>query len=301
MIFSQRYYYLSKDGRIMQTRRFHPAVAAVAAVAVLCVASFVGFQNLSGTDSKVREISLLKKQVESLQTRVDRISRSDDELRVAARLPLTPEEEKKMSTGGNRGFISNNSPEGLLASTEQMIEHLTLQIDRQKESHVEIRQSYESNRTLFSSLPAIKPINGYITSGFGMRIHPVYKRMLFHTGTDFSAPVGSRVFATGDGVVTFSGFDKGYGKKVIIDHGYGYQTIYAHLSKAMIRQGQHIKRGEVIAFSGNSGVSTGPHLHYEVRKDNIQVNPTAYFFDDMAPEKFMTLQKQSQEKDDNNS
>lgn len=190
---------------------------------------------------------------------------------------------------------STESPEDLITSTEMMIEKLILQMDR--ESSIKTRGS---DRSIIASLPSIRPIQGYITSDFGLRLHPVYKRPIFHTGTDFSAPVGTRVLATADGVVASSGFDKGYGKKVVIDHGFGYQTIYAHLSKAVVRQGQHIRRGDVIAFSGNTGLSTGPHLHYEVRKDNIVVNPTAYFQDDQTPDKF-TLHDTEQAQDNSHS
>jgi murein DD-endopeptidase MepM/ murein hydrolase activator NlpD len=202
-------------------------------------------------------------------------------------------EEKQTSETG--------SAEGLLATTEQMIEHLILQIDRQKDSHPEINQPQENNRPFFSSIPNIRPLNGRITSEFGMREHPIYKRVLFHSGIDFSAPEGTRVHSTGDGIVSFSGYERGYGQKVTIAHGYGFKTIYAHLSKSLVRQGQRVSRGEVIALSGNTGISTGPHLHYEIHKDNVKVNPSAYFFDDSNPDKFITIQKPSDGKEGGNS
>jgi murein DD-endopeptidase MepM/ murein hydrolase activator NlpD len=195
------------------------------------------------------------------------------------------------------------STEGLLASTEQMIEHLILQIDLPGEKSTEKGEIADNPNptSFFSSIPNIKPVQGSITSKFGMRLHPIYNVTLFHSGIDFSATEGSRVQSTGDGIVAFSGYDKGYGQKIIINHGYGYKTIYGHLSKALVRQGQRIKRGDIIALSGNTGVSTGPHLHYEVRKDNIIVNPTAYFFDEANPDKFITTQKASLEERGNNS
>jgi len=193
--------------------------------------------------------------------------------------------------------------EGLLATTEDMIEQLILQIDRQKENIQDSRELTDNPHptSFFSSIPNIKPVNGSITSRFGSRVHPVYNVTLFHSGVDFSAAQGTMVHSTGDGIVAFSGYDKGYGQKVTINHGYGYKTIYAHLSKSLVRQGQNIKRGEIIALSGSTGVSTGPHLHYEVQKDNVKVNPTAYFFDDSNPDKFITIQKSSPEQRDNNS
>lgn len=196
-----------------------------------------------------------------------------------------------------------NTTEGILASTEQMIEQLILQIDRQRNNATESRvQSEEPTSTsYFSSIPNIRPVSGAITSAFGKRVHPIYKVTLFHSGIDFSAAEGTRVQSTGDGVIAYSGYDRGYGQKITINHGFGYQTIYAHLSKSLVRQGQRVKRGEIIALSGNTGLSTGPHLHYEVQKDHVKVNPTAYFFDESNPDKFITTQKPAPEQSDNNS
>jgi len=197
---------------------------------------------------------------------------------------------------------TEKSAEGLLASTEEMIEHLILQIDRQQDGEEEIEVPEEKhNRPYFSSIPNIKPVNGRITSGFGMRLHPVYQRVLFHSGTDFSAPEGSKVHVTGDGIVTFSGYSGGYGQKVTVSHGYGFKTVYAHLSRSLVRQGQRVSRGDIIALSGNTGVSTGPHLHYEIHKNNVKVNPAAYFFDNSNPDKFITRQHPVDNADGSNS
>ncbi len=201
------------------------------------------------------------------------------------------------------GDIKAKTAEGLLASTEQIIEQMIMKMDFQKDNATESPELDENpNQTsFFSSIPNIKPVSGSITSTFGTRVHPIYNISLFHSGIDISASEGTRVETTGDGIVAFSGYDKGYGQKITINHGYGYKTIYAHLSKSLVRQGQKVKRGDIIALSGNTGVSTGPHLHYEVQKDNIKVNPTAYFFDDTNPDKFITTQKTEPDGRDNNS
>ncbi|MEI7933824.1 MAG: M23 family metallopeptidase [Chlorobiaceae bacterium] len=179
---------------------------------------------------------------------------------------------------------------GLLASTEQIIEQMIMKIDIQKDNATESTELAENPNptSFFSCIPNIKPIIGAITSTFGSRIHPVYNVSLFHSGIDISASEGTRVQTTGDGIVAYSGYDKGYGQIITINHGYGYKTIYAHLSKSLVRQGQKVTRGDIIALSGNTGISTGPHLHYEVLKDNVKVNPTAYFFDETNPDKFIT-------------
>ncbi len=222
-----------------------------------------------------------------------------------ASLLLTPSlilgQEKKI-VDSNQSNATPKTTEGLLASTEEMIEQLIRQIDLQKENTVENGELTENpNPTSFiSSIPNIKPVGGSITSSFGVRMHPIYHLPPFHAGIDFAVPEGTKVHSTGDGIVAFSGYDKGFGQKVTINHGYGYKTVYAHLSKSLVRQGQKISRGDIIALSGNTGVSTGPHVHYEVHKNNVIVNPTAYFFDG-KPGKLITIKKTSPEEEGNNS
>jgi len=203
-------------------------------------------------------------------------------------------EEKKLVESNNTA--QENATEKLLANTEKMIEQLILQIESESEN------GDRSNPTSYSaSIPNIRPLIGAITSAFGFRLHPIYNDIRFHSGIDFSAAEGTRVHSTGDGVVAFSGYDRGYGQKITINHGYGFKTIYAHLSKSLVRQGERVSRGEIIALSGNTGDSTGPHLHYEVKKNNVTVNPTAYFLDENNPDKLITKQKSSPEPSGNNS
>lgn len=126
-----------------------------------------------------------------------------------------------------------------------------------------------------------------MASGYGYRIHPIYKVRKLHTGTDFSAPTGTPIYATGDGKVsTYKRSRAGYGNHIVIDHGYGYQTLYAHMSKVDVKRGQKVKRGDVIGYIGSSGRSTAPHLHYEVIKDGRKINPINYFFNDLSPEEY---------------
>ncbi|NTU97574.1 MAG: M23 family metallopeptidase [Chlorobiaceae bacterium] len=201
---------------------------------------------------------------------------------------------------GEKEPVAKKTAEGLLTTTEEMIENLILQIDNQNAHTPErIELADISNPTPFSeSIPSIRPLNGPISSEFGMRVHPIRRTTLFHAGVDISVSSGTKVLATGDGVVSFAGWEGGYGQKVTITHGYGFRTTYAHLSKAIVRAGQRIHRGDIIALSGNTGMSTGPHLHYEVMKNGVHVNPVAYF--DGSPEKMMT-DKNDPEKTDNNS
>lgn len=128
------------------------------------------------------------------------------------------------------------------------------------------------------SLPISSPVEGTITSGFGMRNHPILRRRRAHKGLDIAAPTGTEIFAPGRGVVTFSGRKNGYGNTVIVDHGYGYTTLYAHCSKLLVEKGASVSRGDVIALVGSTGRSTGPHLHYEVRINGTHMNPSAFIF-----------------------
>lgn len=195
-----------------------------------------------------------------------------------------------------------NSTEKLLNNTERMIEQLILEIESENKNSAESDELVRNpNQYASFSMPGIKPLIGAITSAFGFRLHPIYNDIRFHSGVDFSASEGTGVHSTGDGIVAFSGYEKGYGQKITINHGNGYKTVYAHLSKSLVRQGQEVTQGEIIALSGNTGDSTGPHLHYEIQKNNVTVNPTAYFFDEKHPAKLISTQKTLPEPSGNNS
>jgi murein DD-endopeptidase MepM/ murein hydrolase activator NlpD len=150
-----------------------------------------------------------------------------------------------------------------------------------------------------AAIPAIQPVSDKdltrIASGFGMRIDPVYKVPKFHAGLDFTAPVGTPIYATADGVVIESGFSPdGYGNRVVINHGYGYESLYGHMYRTKVRNGQKIKRGEVIGYVGSTGKSTGPHCHYEVHKGDQPVDPVYFFYNDLSPEQYDRLLKLAQ-------
>jgi murein DD-endopeptidase MepM/ murein hydrolase activator NlpD len=129
-----------------------------------------------------------------------------------------------------------------------------------------------------------------MASGFGYRTDPVYKTTKFHAGMDFSAPVGTEIYATGDGIVSRADADaSGYGNHVRITHGYGYLTLYGHMSRIKVRRGQKVKRGDVIGYVGNTGKSVGPHLHYEVHKNDQAVNPVNFYYNDLSPEEYARM------------
>ena len=141
-----------------------------------------------------------------------------------------------------------------------------------------------------ASIPAIQPVYNKdlkrVASGWGFRVHPIYHTRKFHYGMDFTAPTGTEVMATGQARVSFVGWKQGYGNTVILDHGFGYQTLYAHLFKSLVRVGQKVSRGDVIALVGNTGMSVGSHLHYEVHLRGTPVDPRNYYYIDLSPEDY---------------
>ncbi len=240
-------------------------------------------------DSMSRENMVLKAQLSSLNRKLDEfqlvmkgLGNSDDQLRTSVNLPPIPNDMRKVAVGGvevNRDYGVSADANGLIANATNTLEVLSREANLQGQSYTSILNKYQSNRTLFEHIPAINPIRGgVITDGFGMRFHPILKIRIMHEGIDLVADYGTPIYAPGDGTVSYVGPRGGYGNAIEIDHGFGYSTVYGHLSKPMVREGQKVKRGQVIALSGNSGLSTGPHLHYEVIKNGVHVDPTAYFF-----------------------
>jgi murein DD-endopeptidase MepM/ murein hydrolase activator NlpD len=179
----------------------------------------------------------------------------------------------------------------LLIDVTRQIDKLSKQLYIQSKSFDEVWGLVKNKAAMLSSIPAIQPVSNKdltrVASGFGWRIHPIYKTEKMHTGMDFTAPIGTEVYATGNGIVNKVEYDgRGYGNNVVIDHSYGYETLYAHLNKFVVRPGQKINRGDLIGYVGNSGSSTGPHLHYEVRKNSNPVNPVNYYYNDLTPEEY---------------
>lgn len=156
------------------------------------------------------------------------------------------------------------------------IDELKLQVAESLASISEIREFMAKERDVYRATPQGVPVDGQLSSGFGMRVHPRYGSKKFHSGIDLSAPRGTPIHATADGIISFSGWSKGNGNIVVIEHGHGFSTVYAHNTKNLIKVGQTVKRGQKIATIGSTGVSTGPHVHYEVWKNGERVNPESF-------------------------
>jgi murein DD-endopeptidase MepM/ murein hydrolase activator NlpD len=170
------------------------------------------------------------------------------------------------------------------------LNNLTARVAYQFESYTAIEKLINNQETKMASIPAIQPVSNKelnrIASGFGMRIHPIYGIAKMHSGLDFTAPQGTPIYATGDGVVSAAGPGTGTGNHVVINHGYGYETEYMHMVRVKARPGQRVKRGEVIGWVGSTGASTGPHCHYEVHINGNPVDPVYFFFNDLNAEQY---------------
>jgi murein DD-endopeptidase MepM/ murein hydrolase activator NlpD len=240
-------------------------------------------------DIAKNELDDMNKMMEHLQDRDDKVYRTIFEAD-----PI-PASIRKAGVGGSERYKqildSNIEKEELILNTFKRIDQLKKQMYIQTKSYDEILQMARNKEKMWASIPAIQPISNKeitrLASGFGMRIHPIYKVKRMHTGCDFSAPRGTPIYATGDGVIHRVKYNlSGYGKEIIIDHGYGYMTRYAHMQDWAVTEGQKVKRGELIGYVGNTGTSTAPHCHYEVIKDGDQVDPVHYFFMDLNEEEY---------------
>ena len=231
------------------------------------------------------EIKKIADKYSDLVNDLEDISKLNAELRVTANLKAISEEEKLLGVGGSADYLSRNlnikdaDVRDLLNSVDDIIRS----IEFEKIQTQEIANQLKLNEELHKCIPAIKPtVGNYSIHGFGMRRHPILGIRRFHYGIDFNCDTGTPVRAPGDGKVSVVERRAGLGLVVEVDHGFGYRTIYAHLSKAMVKEGENVKRGQQLAKSGNSGLSSGPHLHYEVHHQGIAVDPTDFFFDDLT-------------------
>lgn len=248
-----------------------------------------------------REIDQYKLQVSIINDRLDRLDnvaqdlqeRDDNIYRVIFEAEPIPDDVRKVGIGGTDRYskLKGFKNSALIINIVKKTDELSNKLYVQSKSFDDVFEMARNKEKMMACIPAIQPISDKykrrISAFYGYRIHPIYKTKIFHEGVDFSAPTGTDVYAAGDGVVvktTRSNY--GYGNIIKIDHGYGYMTVYAHLHKNLVRRGQKVKRGQIIGAVGSTGLSTGPHLHYEVRKNDRRVNPIYYFFNDLNVEDY---------------
>lgn len=299
----QKFYYYSPEKlKLVQIENFIPrfiivilATLCISIIATLFISKMIFQKDINSknnVDDYVRrtmmesEISTLKSKYQALYSKFEKLNNQTSTLRLAVNLPKIDtlkdnagiggyEFNKILTSSNEKGKVKFNSVYNFVNKIETRIKFETGNFD-------EIKEKFEENKKLFKVLPAIRPVKCPIGDRFGMRYHPILKVRRMHYGLDFLANVGEHVVAPGDGIVTFVGVLGGFGKTVKIRHGYGYSTLYGHLSKYKVKRGQKVKRGDLIALTGDSGsLSTGPHLHYEVYHNGVPLNPRNFIFEDL--------------------
>lgn len=247
------------------------------------------------------QYNLLHKKMDQTQLVLNDLQDRDDNIyRVIFESEPIPNSIRQAGFGGSDRYsvFDNYDNAELLKTTTERLDKITKQLYIQSKSFDEVVNLAKNKEQLLSSIPAIMPINNKDLrrqpGGFGWRTHPIYKTPEFHPGMDFAAEQGTPIYATGDGVVeTADANAQGYGNHVVINHGFGYQTLYGHMSKMAVKVGKKIKRGELVGYVGSTGLSTAPHIHYEVIKNGEKVNPINFYFNDLTPQQYQIMLEMS--------
>jgi murein DD-endopeptidase MepM/ murein hydrolase activator NlpD len=305
-------YYYDKESlsyRPVNKSRFYGLSSAVLFLLSSNLFGVLGLFILLNTDAlntpkellQAREIENFKLQYELLNKKLEKIEevmvnladRDNNLYRVYFEASPIPEEQRKMGFGGVNRYkeLEGYDNSKLIVNITKRLEVLTKQVVVQSRSLEELESLAKSNEDLMGAMPSIQPIHKSdlkrMASGFGYRLDPFTKKRRFHQGMDFTAPRGTQVYASGDGIVgRADNRSAGYGKHVRIDHGFGYVSLYAHLNKYNVKRKQKVKRGDIIGYVGSTGRSVGPHLHYEIFKDGKRVNPLNYYSGNLTAEEF---------------
>jgi len=240
------------------------------------------------------QYDLMNREMDNVEKVLGHLQETDDNLyRTIFEAEPVPSSYREGGIGGVNRYaeLEGFSNSELVIETAKRLDKIRKKIYIQSQSFDELIAYAKEKEEMLSCIPAIQPLSNKdlkrTASGFGYRIHPIYKILKFHAGMDFTAPTGTEIYATGNGVVrSVRSTHRGLGNHIIIDHGFGYQTIYAHMDSFNVRQGQKVTRGDVIGFVGNTGLSVAPHLHYEVKVNDRNVDPSLYYFNDLTPEEY---------------
>jgi len=291
--------------RLLQTIGFILASIAVGVLFVAILFKFIDSPKerlLRQQNTAYKEsYAVLQERIKQLELQMVELEQRDNEVyrSIFEATPIPDSARVKEILAKNEiRLIQSLSNTALTDNIRNQLNNLSLRMSFQGQSFAEITTMVKNKEKLLRAIPAIQPVSNKnlkrVASGFGYRIDPLYKDSRLHAGLDFSAPTGTPIYATADGEVQIAGFNTdGYGNKVVINHGYGFQTLYAHMVRVIARVGQSIKRGEVIGYVGSTGKSTGPHLHYEVIKRGTKVDPVYYFYNDLTPAQFDRLLKEA--------
>lgn len=254
---------------------------------------------LSENDRLKDNYSILSEEITRMNRELHEIEKRDNQVyrSIFEASPIPDSARAKMiEKQAEEKMIASLTEDELNTNIISQINTLRNRLYAQTTSFTAIEKMVKNKEALLSATPAIQPVSNKdlsrMASGFGYRIDPVYKTTKMHAGLDFAAPQGTPIYATADGVVETSGnTGNGYGNHVVINHGYNYETLYGHMVRVKARSGQKVRRGEVIGWVGNTGKSTGPHLHYEVHKNGNPIDPIYFFYNDLTPEQFDRMLK----------
>ncbi len=272
-------------------------LSAVLLVTVVACLHYFNIVNQAGENPALRDENLklksellaVRERLEHIGATLDRVERFDQKLRAITLLsdpqrnlamgPTEESPESKVAGSGDNQFLRARAPETPRALVEKL-DKAGAEATRQEQSLQELQAYFQDQKSLLASTPSVWPVRGWITSDFGTRLDPYTGDRVMHAGLDIAGPHGKEVIAPSDGTVVFAGLEGGYGNVLVIDHGYGIKTRYGHLASIRVKAGEKVKRGAPIAAMGNTGRSTGPHLHYEVRVNGIAQNPRKFILDD---------------------
>jgi murein DD-endopeptidase MepM/ murein hydrolase activator NlpD len=248
----------------------------------------------------LKKLGQYANQIDTIKQEINSLTATNNELRLKLNLEPLDENLDEYGVGGSvvdeHDYSYSEEARTILDSLDKDLVNITAKVNLEKNNYAEIEKTLKLNEKLYDALPAIRPTDGPIGDRFGMRYHPILKVRRMHNGIDFLVNTGTPVYATGDGTVKFAGRKGGLGRTIIIDHGFGYTTVYGHLHRIKVKKGQHVKRGDLIALSGNSGrLTTGPHLHYEVRHNGIALNPRNFMLDDIKLFDYLATIKKKEE------
>ena len=242
------------------------------------------------------QYDMLNKKLKQVEVVLADIEKRDDNIyRMIFEADPISDDIRKAGFGGVDRYKELEGYENskLISTTTQRLDQISKQLYIQSKSFDDVVKMARNKEQMLSCIPAIQPISNkdlqHEPSGYGMRMHPIYKYEKFHAGMDFTANPGTEIYATGDGTISLAEYGSGYGNHVVVDHGYGYKTLYGHMEKISVRIGQKVKRGELLGYVGNTGLSSGPHVHYEVHKNNATVNPINFYYQDLSPEEYKKL------------
>lgn len=278
-------------------------------ISTLCVATVIFMLVFTFLDSPKEKVlrrekeeilaqyKILNNELERLNLVLTDLERRDDNIyRVIFETDPIDASIRRAGTGGVNKYEALRSMDNaeIIINTSRKLDQLSKAMYIQSKSYDDIESLAKNKIDMAASIPAILPLaladdKVRISSAYGYRMHPFYKTIKLHTGMDFSGPTGTPIYATGNGKVISAEKAKGYGLCVEIDHGYSYTTLYAHLDKYIVKRGQKVKRGDIIGYLGNTGMSFGPHLHYEVRRNKAPQNPINFYFNDLTPDEYDQL------------